>query len=83
MATINDAELANVPRYYEDYNLSRRLCNNIVEYYRDHPSYPRNFWQQIDCRVFRSANGKYYEVRSNLDQLLADIYSLEEKYNND
>lgn len=70
----------NPPNYLKSYALSRELCDTIMEHYVGNPAYPKDFWKKIDLRVEKNlATGDFY-VRSNLDELFANIVDLERKY---
>jgi hypothetical protein len=67
--------------YLKDYERSRELAAKIVDYYKGHPAYPKNFYKQIETEVYRIPGTKLFGIRSNLSELFANIVDLERKYN--
>jgi hypothetical protein len=59
---------------------SRTLVNNIRAYYENHPQFSKSFCDRLDVWVEKNTvTGDHY-VRSNLDELMANIVDLEDRY---
>jgi hypothetical protein len=63
--------------YSRSMEASKKLCRMILEYYNDHPSYPKDFARRIKTQLFTDTNGNVC-IRSNLDELLANIVDVEQ-----
>ena len=65
--------------YLRDYAQSRRLADKIAEFYKDNPAYPPNFHSKVKVNVYLDEASNCYFIKSNLSELLASVYDIEER----
>ena len=68
------------PNYMRSRDLSMVLCEMLVDFYKDNPAYPSDFWTKIKTQVYRNPSTGDFYVRSNLNELFMNVVDLEEKY---
>ena len=68
------------PNYLGSRELSEGLADKIVEYYRTNPAYPKSFVDKIRVNVYRNPSTGDFCIRSNLNELFANIVDLEERH---
>jgi hypothetical protein len=63
--------------YGKSYIESRKLADKLVDYYKNNPAYPVDFWKSIVINIVECPENGVLTFESNIDQMLSSITALE------